>query len=362
MKRSLRVKAIFAGVLALAAATHIAGARFINSRSFRELDQKSDIIVVARLLSTKDTAEETTLPGISPATQVVGVSSQFKVVFVLKGDSRVKKLTVHHYRLAKQHEQSTNSPVFIDGPNLVSFNPEEPALYLLFLQYEADGRDAPFDQVDPALTSIFKLNGPGWGRMQAKDFRAWLDAQKWLNDPRPPGWMDLSPEISPEGRADGSLHEAAFNGKLEKAEALLEADPKFVNSHASYAEQTPLHLAAEYGHKDVAVLLLKDKADIEAKAYGGWTPLLNAVFGGHKDMVELLLTHKANVAAKDNWGRTPLHVAAENGCVEIAALLLANKADVNAKNNDGRTPLAIALLNHNNELAGLLRRHGGRNE
>ena len=45
---------------------------------------------------------------------------------------------------------------------------------------------------------------------------------------------------------------AALNGKLQKAKSLIKANPNLVFSQASYASQTPLHLAAEYGHKDVA--------------------------------------------------------------------------------------------------------------
>ncbi len=175
----------------------------------------------------------------------------------------------------------------MNGPNLASFDPKESTRYLLFLQREPDGRYAPFDQVDPAWTSILKLSGTGWDKMKLEDFKKWLDAKKWLNERTVPG-PAMSPEITPAGRGEGSLHEAAFNGKLEKAKALIKANPDLVNSQASYASQTPLHLAVEYGHKDVAELLLANKANIEAKAHGGWTPLLNAVFGGHKDLVELL--------------------------------------------------------------------------
>ena len=68
-------------------------------------------------------------------------------------------------------------------------------------------------------------------------------------------------------------------------------------------------------------MLLANKANVQAKSYGGWTPLLNAVFGGHKDLVELLLRSKANINYQEDAGRSALHVAAENGYTEIAALL-----------------------------------------
>jgi hypothetical protein len=342
------MKPIIASLFVLAAATFVADARLVNSRGFRELDKRADIIVVARPISTKDTAEQTFLPHISPPIPVIGLSSEFEVSIVLKGDNSLKKLVVHHYRLKNPRER------MINAPNPASFDPKESTRYLLFLQREPDGRYAPFDQVDPAATSILKLNGPEWEKMKSDDFKKWLDAMKWLNEQ--PAFLGsrLSPEIPPGGTGEGSLHEAAFNGKLEKAKALIKEHPELVNSQSSYADQAPLHLAVEYGHKDVAELLLANKADVEAKAHGGWTPLLNAVFGGHKDLVELLLTYQADANVKEMSGRTPLHVAAENDYTEIAALLLAHKAHVNARNRDGLTPLHIATALGYKDLVGLL--------
>jgi hypothetical protein len=383
------MKTIISSFFILAATTFVTDAREIDSPDLRTIDKTVDVIAVAKPISTTDTYERTNLPQISPDVHVIGLSSEFEVVFVLKGDTNLTKLVVHHYRLVNANER------MIDGPSLASFDPKESERYLLFLRHEPDGRYAPSDQVDPAETSILKLDGAGWDKMNLADFKEWFNAKKWLDyegNHMPVAWSDMPPEISATGRGEGSLHEAAFNGKLEKARALIEANPDMVNSHASYAEQTPLHIAAEFGHKDVAELLLANKADVEAKASGGWTPLLNAVFGGNKDMVELLLANKADVNYQEEAGRSPLHIAAENGYTEIAVLLLANKADVNAKNRDGltplhiavalgykemvelllankaeinakdntgRTPLAFAVLHDNNDMAEFLRQHGG---
>ena len=374
---------IISCLLFLAATTFVADARFIDARPFEEMEKSADTIVVAKPVSTRDTDERTNLSSYKPHVPVVGLSSEFEVGLVLKGDSSLTKLVVHHYRRA-------DHPGWNEF-NLDSFDPKDSTNYLLFLKREPDGRYAPLDQVDPAWTSILKLNDAGWDKMKLQDYREWLDAKKWLRErPWPPGV--LSPEITPEGRGEGSLHEAAMNGKLEKAKALIKANPDLVNNQASYGSVTPLQLAAQYGHKDVAELLLANNADVKVKSYGGWTALLSAVFGGHKDMVELLLTNKTDVNYKEDAGRTPLHVAAENGYMEIAALLLAKKADVNVKNregltplhvavvlgnkdlvelllankaeinakdNSGRTPLGFAVLHENKDLAELLRQHGG---
>ena len=92
----------------------------------------------------------------------------------------------------------------------------------------------------------------------------------------------------------------------------------------------------------------------------GVTPLHLAALNGHKDVAELLLANKAEVNAKDNHGETPLHLAAVNGHKDVAELLLANKADVNAKVNDGSTPLHYAVTKGHGDVAELLRQYGGR--
>ncbi len=329
---STAVKHHIASFLVLVATTLAADARAILWHTFRQLDKESDIIVVATPLSTKDTAEQTRIPHVSPDIPVVGLSSEFAVSLVLKGDKGLKKLVVHHYRLANPSQWGN------EFHWLAAFDPKEPTRYLLFLHREPDGRYAPLDQVDPALTSILALKGTEWDKMKLDDFKDWLDAMRWLNL-RPNYGSALSPEIPAWGRGEGSLHEAALNGNLDKAKALIKANPSLVFSQASGVGQTPLHWAAEFGHKDVAELLLTNKAEIEAKDYNGWTPLFQAVFGGQKELVELLVANHANVNVKDNYGRTPLQVALDNGYTDIAALLLAHKAEVNVKNRDGITPM-----------------------
>ena len=237
------MKIIITSFLILAATTFVADARFINSPDLRTIDKTMDIIAIAKPVSTIDTDEQTNLPYISPDVHVVGLSSVFEVVFVLKGDTNLTKLVVHHYRLARQNQ------LMMDGPTLASFVPKESERYLLFLRREPDGRYAPFDQVDSAETSILKLNGNEWDKMNLADSKEWFDAKKWLSyegDHTILGWSGMTPQISAAGKGEGSLHEAAFNGKLEKAKALINANHDMVNSHASYAEQTPLQIATRH--------------------------------------------------------------------------------------------------------------------
>ena len=103
----------------------------------------------------------------------------------------------------------------------------------------------------------------------------------------------------------GEIHSAARDGDLGKVRALLKDAPYLVFSKDN-SGYTPLHLAAQMDHKDVAGLLLADKAEVDARAVNGRTPLYVAAIYGHKDVAELLLAHDAEVNAKNKDGGTPL--------------------------------------------------------
>jgi ankyrin repeat protein len=141
------------------------------------------------------------------------------------------------------------------------------------------------------------------------------------------------------------IHDAARIGDLEKVKVLIKDYNYPVFSTNDTACETPLHLAAEYGHMDVVKLLLANGAEVNARDNESDTPLHNAAKNGQKDVVELLLLKGANVNAKNNsYGDTPLHEAAREGHNDVVELLLANGADVNARDEFGGTPLHGAAM------------------
>ena len=146
---------------------------------------------------------------------------------------------------------------------------------------------------------------------------------------------------SKDDHGDTPLHHAAFYGHKDMAYLLLDnkADVDARNNDGS----TPLHEAATKGNTEVVDLLLANKADINAKDHKASTPLHDAVFGGHLATVVLLLKYKADITAQADNGEMPLHAAAEQGNKEMVALLLANNAPVNAKDHAGQTPLHYAV-------------------
>ncbi|KAJ8125069.1 hypothetical protein O1611_g8571 [Lasiodiplodia mahajangana] len=112
--------------------------------------------------------------------------------------------------------------------------------------------------------------------------------------------------------------------------------------------ETPLQLAARYGHIDIAQLLLEQGHDINdcGRSYG--TALAAAASGGQTDMIKFLLEHGANInayggdygtalAAAAYYGRTKiggrygtaLMAAASQGETGTVRFLLEQGADIN---------------------------------
>ena len=97
------------------------------------------------------------------------------------------------------------------------------------------------------------------------------------------------------------ISEAIQQGDLAKVTEILNQNPHLVSSKDEQGD-TPLHLAAWLGQKDVAELLLDRHAEINAKDNNGDTPLHLAARMGQSDVAELLLARKADVNPRDSAG------------------------------------------------------------
>lgn len=100
-------------------------------------------------------------------------------------------------------------------------------------------------------------------------------------------------------------------------------DPGF---NCNFEGCTALHIAAKYGHHNVAVILLTKGADIEARDdENGGTSLHTAAVSGNEDIVELLLAKGSNLNSKDFYGQTALHRAAIRGYNAVIDQLVERK-------------------------------------
>ncbi|WP_353280887.1 ankyrin repeat domain-containing protein [Wolbachia endosymbiont (group B) of Tholera decimalis] len=142
--------------------------------------------------------------------------------------------------------------------------------------------------------------------------------------------------------ANDKLLEAAKSGNIDDVENLLNREEKVQVNAENEFEETPLHLSAQNGHKDVVEFLLSKGAKIDAKNEFEETPLHLAAQNGHKGVVEFLFSKGAKVDAQSDDLSTPLHFAAKYGHKDVVEFLLSKGAKVDAQSDDLSTPLHFA--------------------
>jgi len=186
-----------------------------------------------------------------------------------------------------------------------------------------------------------------------RHFAVWV----WIFDPRMPLMRYNRPEkpVPPRG---SPLHYAVLCGLLSIVESLVIESPKDVHSRDCDHKYTPLHLASELGHVEIARLLVEHGADAIAMDKSGLTPLHVAAHKRRWDLVRSLTEYGSGLAAKYGHGQTLLHRAVDRGSLGLARLLLEHGANVEARKENGSTPLLLAALYGSEGLARLLLEHG----
>ena len=128
------------------------------------------------------------------------------------------------------------------------------------------------------------------------------------------------------------LHEAVQKNKTIIVNLLLEKQPQMIHNKCKHWQEldknhesmeynyeyynevchcgyTPLHLAARYGHHQLATLLIRKGARVDDQDCSGATPLHIAALYGLADTVNVLLQMNATMEIEDKNGKTPWEVA-----------------------------------------------------
>ncbi|XP_020617912.1 protein fem-1 homolog B-like [Orbicella faveolata] len=116
---------------------------------------------------------------------------------------------------------------------------------------------------------------------------------------------------------------------------------------------TPLIIAARNGNLDSVKMLLRYKADIEARGtvkvadqvIEGCTALWAAAATGHLDVVKLLIEQNADVDGGTLTNSTPLRAAAYNDHLKVVTYLIERGANMDLQDKKGNTALHEALYN-----------------
>ncbi len=157
------------------------------------------------------------------------------------------------------------------------------------------------------------------------------------------------------------LFDTCVAGETGRVLERIRTDPALLEAKSSDG-WTPLHLAAFFGHAELADALLARRAEIDAQSSNAMknTPLHAAAAGGQVALVELLLKRGANPNAKQEGGWTALHAAAQAGNREMVEVLIANGAHVNARAGNNQSPLDLAFSKGHEEIAALLEQLGAK--
>lgn len=167
-------------------------------------------------------------------------------------------------------------------------------------------------------------------------------------------------EILRTYHTDLDIFEAACVADKDTLFELIEKDPRQINAY-SIDGFTSLGLASFFGHVELVALLIEKGANPAIAANNPYkvTPLHSACAISNYEIAELLIKNGADVNARQMQGVTPLHSAAHNGQTKIVILLIDNGAAVNSKMDNGQTPLFMAIEKDHKETAELIAKNGG---
>lgn len=140
------------------------------------------------------------------------------------------------------------------------------------------------------------------------------------------------------------LHEAASYGDALRVAELLVADKSQIAA-LSPDGWTPLHLAAFFGQRDTALVLVALGAPLDALSENPMqnTPMHAAIAGAlGESLAPLLIGFGADVHHVGGSGVTALHLAASRGFEGLCKLLLARRVDRQLVTEDNKTAAQIA--------------------
>jgi ankyrin repeat protein len=141
----------------------------------------------------------------------------------------------------------------------------------------------------------------------------------------------------------GDIHRAIEAGDLARVQQILAEAPNALNERDdSRFRELPIHYAAQTGNIEIARLLLKAGADIDAGDSDNSTALGIAAMRKHGDMVAFLIENGADVNRRDRKADCPLSFAVYGRDEAIIQQLLDAGADLYFRNPAGETLLHIS--------------------
>ncbi len=151
-----------------------------------------------------------------------------------------------------------------------------------------------------------------------------------------------------------ALVKLAANGDTKKCEQILRMAGSDVN--CIFAGHTALQAAAQNGHINVVLLLMKYNVDLEIEDKDGDRAIHHAAFGNEPNVIELLYnnTVKCDLNARNKRRQTALHIGVNKLHLKVVQVLLKLRAHASLQDVDGDTPIHDAITKKNQEIIQML--------
>eukprot|EP01125_Pyxidicula_operculata_P019671 TRINITY_DN7140_c1_g1_i1.p1 TRINITY_DN7140_c1_g1~~TRINITY_DN7140_c1_g1_i1.p1 ORF type:complete len:1506 (+),score=301.40 TRINITY_DN7140_c1_g1_i1:26-4543(+) len=121
-----------------------------------------------------------------------------------------------------------------------------------------------------------------------------------------------------------SLHCAVALGRLQMVKNFIINEGCDVNHIDTKSKKSPLHLAVEFDHQEIAALLVKLGANKNALCGGSirLTPLQICCIHGRISIIQLLISYDTDLGITDSSNRSLVNIALENNFISLARLLV----------------------------------------
>lgn len=154
-------------------------------------------------------------------------------------------------------------------------------------------------------------------------------------------------------RREKVLHVAARGGYRDICIMLIEAKAEIECDEITDGKH-PIHDACNKGSYDVVELLLNHRANIEETTFNSMRPIHWACQSGHRDVADLLLDRQAKIHAACGNHYQPIHYAAKEGHADVVQLLCKRGAKINVEGKGDRRPIHLACISGHLEVATVL--------
>ncbi|PNW87017.1 hypothetical protein CHLRE_02g105300v5 [Chlamydomonas reinhardtii] len=144
-----------------------------------------------------------------------------------------------------------------------------------------------------------------------------------------------------KGRLPAGL--AAYRGSIDELDDLIATEDSKHAEAADLHNETPLHIAAQYGQFDVVKFLIREHSvNVDPVNWEGWTPFFGAISRSHIEIADFLLRNGADLHHTTPSGMSAMHIAAWFSQRDSIEYLLQKRAHLHKDNTYGIPPMGMA--------------------